>query len=205
MDKRTNKLRAFKINTLSGPRNVVFEVETELTNSVICESCPYFHLCNVMPYPGRLDEVKYENTDDSNDKTFMDFCNEVTLYAQELGIEPSIGDLRPKAGTIEENLSDIIDPYKKLAQDDNRYVKLSSVIDSICEGICPVYDPSHCNCGMSSNRFCILRTLFQNNVEESEPKQEEAAEGDKENRIGSEKVEEQHTAVEEIKEVDHEQ
>ena len=52
-------------------------------------------------------------------------------------------------------------------------VKLSSVIDSICDGICPVYDPSHCNCGMTSNRFCILRTLFQNKPEETEPSSDE--------------------------------
>lgn len=166
---RTNKLRAFKVNTPIGPRNVVFEVETELKNSVICENCPYFNICNELPYPGRLEGVTYEEGgDDDSDKTFMDFCNEVTLRAQDLKIDPDVGDLRPKEGTIEENLSDILDPYKKLAQDNNRYVKLSSVIDSICDGICPVYDPSHCNCGMTSNRFCILRTLFQNKPEEEE-------------------------------------
>ena len=171
---RTNKLRAFKVNTPIGPRNVVFEVETELKNSVICESCPYFNTCNVLPYPGRLEGADYEGmpVEDDKEKTFMDFCNEVTLLAQDLKVDPDIGDLRPKEGTIEENLSDVLDPYKRLAQDNNRYVKLSSVIDSICDGICPVYDPSHCNCGMASNRFCILRTLFQNKPEE---KSEEGA------------------------------
>lgn len=172
--RRTNKLRAFKVITPIGPRNVVFEVETELKNSVICENCPYFNVCNELPYPGRLEGVKYdEGGDDDSDKTFMDFCNEVTLLAQDLKVDPDVGDLRPKEGTIEENLSDILDPYKKLAQDNNRYVKLSSVIDSICDGICPVYDPSHCNCGMTSNRFCILRTLFQNKPEETEPSSDE--------------------------------
>ena len=107
-------------------------------------------MCNRLPHP---------EEPDNKEKSFMDFCYAMT---SDLEKGPAVGDYIPKEGTIEENLADIADPYKSFAQDEHAYVKLGTVIDTVCDEVCPDYDPSHCNCGIE-NKFCILRKLFKNN------------------------------------------
>ena len=149
MEEKSERLRVYKVNTPLGPRNLTFVQEKREENSVVCSFCPYYNVCNRLPHP---------ETPDNKDKSFMDFCYNVT---SDLEKGPSVGDFIPKAGTIEENIADIADPYKALAQDKHAYVKLSDVIDNVCADICPDFDPSHCNCGLE-NKFCILRQLYRN-------------------------------------------
>lgn len=149
-EKLSKRMRVYTANTPIGPRNITFVLELrEGKNGVVCNYCPYFHICNRLPHP---------ECPDSKDKTFMDFC-----YNKTSDIEngPETGDFIPKEGTIEENLADIADPYKSFATDEHAYVKLSTVIDNICSEVCPDFDPSHCNCSIE-NKFCLLRQLFKN-------------------------------------------
>ena len=150
MEEKSERLRVFKVNTPIGPRNLTYVYEKrEGDNFTICEFCPYFNLCGRLPHP-----EDPENTE----KTFMDFCYDAT---SDLDNGPAVGDFIPREGTIEENLADLADPYKKLAQDEHEYVKLSTIIDTVCADVCPEFDPSHSNCSVT-NKFCILRQLFKN-------------------------------------------
>lgn len=150
MEEKSEKLRVVTVNTPIGPRNLTFIHEKdESENFIVCEHCSYYNVCNRLPHP---------EEPENKDKSFADFCY---IQTSDLEKSPSSGDFIPKAGTIEENLTDLCDPYRDLALDNHSYVKLSDVIDTVCSDVCPDYDVSHCNCG-ASNKFCFLSQLFEN-------------------------------------------
>lgn len=143
------KMIVKSIETPKGVKNIEFLPELrEDENGMVCSACFYNKLCGKLPHPSFPDD---------KDKCFTDFCNNATNDLHTKG--PTQGDYIPKPGTIEENLSDVFDVSKVLVEH-GVYVKLGKVIDTVCSGVCPDYEPGHKKCS-SANSYCILSQLFK--------------------------------------------
>lgn len=122
----------------------------DIRNVCTCETCPYgIELCRYLIDPRYPTIIN---------RRFSDFCGTGNT---ELA---NFGDYVPVKGTLEDNLNDIEDFYKTLIRA-NPTVKLTDVIDKVCDGGCDMYKPDHSECTYSNN-FCILRNLFKNNGRE---------------------------------------
>ena len=159
-----NKLVKVKVKLPSGEeRFLVFRPINAPRDCTVCEICPYDKYCEHIPDPEKPDD---------KEQSFQDFCGRVdqTLYnAAEKGQE-FVSDVIPVDGTIEENLSDVLELNQALIKK-NPLVPLHKVIDTVCKDWCDKYEPSYCNC-TADNASCLLCSLFKNPKKEF-PKQEE--------------------------------
>ena len=120
-NKRINsKKLVLKVNLENGEtRDLTFVLESRLKNQLTCPFCPYDGVCDKLPHPEHL-----------NDKSisFADYCTEVEEMKRD-ETNTIVGGYVPQEGTIEENLSDVIDVNKVLTEK-KIYVPLDKVIDS---------------------------------------------------------------------------
>lgn len=121
-----------------------------------CEGiCPYSEICDKIPDP----------RDPKNaDLGFLDFCGSI---GEGDGNEDLI-DVIPVAGTVEENLKDVIGDVYQTIINGNKLVSIPSVIDEICPGWCDKYTEDHKNC-VASNKSCLLRGLLLKTNESDTP------------------------------------
>lgn len=160
--KQDSKIRVVNVDTPVGKRELTFVLELRRKNGSCCGLCPYEDVCGQLPHPGKLDDPVY---------SFADFCREA-LDPETTGSR----DFVPKLGTLEQNLSDVIDPFKILVEK-NRHFPLTTFIDHVCSGICADYDPEHTQCSCN-NKFCLLRDLFDINNKSHVSPDEVVSEGD---------------------------
>lgn len=146
-----NKLKRVKVDTPKGSRALVFRPVTNIpTGGLICDSeCPYCEICDKLPDP--------RNPKDDNFR-FIDFCGDIGMEYSNSNKDEG-GDLVPIEGTIENNLLDIFDNYQEILKS-NPMVKLSDVIDKLCQNWCDRYNEKHSNC-KSDYKLCIIRELFK--------------------------------------------
>lgn len=151
MSDEKKRVKTIKVETSLGERNLSFYLEKREgdDSSMSCKYCPYLNVCNELPHP----EASHKG------EAFTDFCWQISTGIEKKQLVE--GDYLPMPGTIEENLGDVADPFKKLATDNNRYVKLSKVIDSVCADVCPVYNPEHSECSGRVS-FCVLHSILDN-------------------------------------------
>lgn len=144
----TEKFRKVKIKTKLGDRYLTFKpVKVEdFENGYICETdCPYGEkIC------GRL---RNPEVPDDETQSFMDFCSNLDLEDKTMELYV------PIEGTLESNLFDLDDVNKELINN-RELVSVKEVIDSVCDGMCDLYDKTHCNCKMT-NPTCLLQDLFK--------------------------------------------
>lgn len=161
---KEEKYLKVKLEVEGKKRTILFRpvFEKELgENRDIClrtDICPYANglLCRLLKNPAKMNE---------EDSTFMDLCSNLEDYTRDKDKErvthpdDDVVAYVPIEGTLEENLSDV-DNYVQTLIKDRGYVKIGDVIDNICsDGLCGMYDPSHCNCD-STNEMCLLRSLL---------------------------------------------
>jgi len=146
------KLKKVKFTTEKGEtKELIFQPITEKlgTEEFACDKCcPYSQeVC------AKLRNPRKESDPNSS---FLEFCGELGLQE---GDDPEIINYVPAEGTIENNLWDIKTVFDTLMVP-NRFVRLSDVIDSVCQGSCPLYNKEHSRC-VESNDMCILQDLIK--------------------------------------------
>ena len=166
-NKRVNsKKLVLKVNLENGEtRELTFVQESRTKNQSTCPFCPYNNVCDKIPHPEKLQDPLLR---------FTDLCTKVEEVKRD-ETNTIVAGYVPQAGTIEENLADIIDINKYLTSK-KIYIPLDRVIDSVCADVCPLYTPDHSKCS-SKNQLCILSDLFAT-VEPKDPDPEPVAEGE---------------------------
>lgn len=179
-----NKLIKVKVKLPSGEeRFLVFRPINAPRDRYACEICPYDKYCVHIPHP---------EEPDNKELSFQEFCGSVdrSLIENSIARNPDNGngeedmneitsDAIPVEGTIEENLSDVIEINQELLKK-NPQVSLHKVIDTVCKDWCDKYEPSYCNC-TANNASCMLCGLFKNSKKEfpeSTTSEEQAENGD---------------------------
>jgi len=157
-NKRVNsKKLVLKVNLENGEtRELTFVQENRTKNQSTCPFCPYEKVCDKLPHPEKLQDPLLR---------FIDLCTSVEDVKRN-ETNAIVGGYIPQEGTIEENLSDIIDINKFLTEK-KLYVPLGQVIDAVCTDVCPLYTPDHSKCS-SKNKICILSDIFAT-VEPTDP------------------------------------
>lgn len=119
-----------------------------------CESCPYgTRVCTILKDPQHPDD-KYA--------TFQDYCGNLGNKEADPANQELVGGYYPVEGTIEDNLGDTEDVYQSLISK-NPYVKISDLIDRVCDGECSFYRKDHSLC-KKTNDLCLLQNVLKNNT-----------------------------------------
>ena len=161
-----------KVDTPKGERYLTFRhVQSLITkdgeNKVVgvdCDKqCPYGKICEFFPDPRHLGDKNY---------AFCDFCAD---SGKDIDAEGADGSLHtdelkayvPEERTIENNLGDVFPEITDIIQEKNPLIRLSTVIDGVCEGLCSMYNKEHTECNVC-NGLCLLHGLFTGIRKENE-------------------------------------
>lgn len=137
----------FKLQFKPGERFHNKQKEEEVS---ICDlDCPYSKLCGILPDPENMDHPEMR---------FCDLCTRVGDLA-ETAEDKEIRYCHPVEGTIENELGDVFPQILEIIKEKNPLLRLDTVIDRICPGMCAEYNKEHTNCGCK-NALCIMSDLF---------------------------------------------
>lgn len=156
-DEKTKRLRNVTKMTPRGEINITFrpviidENESEerknrlVTGYVCTEDCSYRQICPHLYDP---------RTEDKSGK-FVNFCNDLVSE------DTSLAEMVPVEGTLENNIEGIEDIYKQVLGE-NPLIKLDTIIDKLCPGMCSMYCKDHSMCRRDGNNYsCLLNSLFE--------------------------------------------
>lgn len=146
------KFKKVSIDTPNGKKILTFRPCEESTDFTVCDMyCPYGpNTCNRLRDPEHYEDKDY---------TFMDFCSSLGIK-ENSDVSKDAVNWVPVAGTLEENLSEFPEIFQELDRV-NPCVKIKDVIDSVCSGMCDMYDKEHSMCS-PNNQSCILIDLLKN-------------------------------------------
>jgi hypothetical protein len=147
------KIKRVKVSTEKGDRYLVFRPVTDKDVENVClEVCPYGEkICTALRDPRDPENPK---------RKFTDFCGNLGILEDDEDNDKTLKDYVPVRGTLEQALPDFDSIYQTIIKD-NGYVRVQEVIDSACDGFCPLYKEDHSECS-PKNTGCFLRGLLKN-------------------------------------------
>lgn len=119
------------------------------------KQCPYGKICEHFPDPRHIGDERY---------AFCDFCADSGKDLEKEGTDntENLDELKyyiPEEGTIENNLGDVFPSITDIILEKNPLCRVDTVIDSVCDGVCSMYNKAHSECKFE-NSMCLLRNLF---------------------------------------------
>lgn len=144
------KIKRIKVVTSNGDRYLVFRPVLDNHNEISCLSvCPYG--------PKICGSLRDPRDPENPDKTFLDFCGNLGIIDDEENKDYK--DYVPVEGTIEQVFPEYEDVYQNIIKE-NGYVRMTNVIDAVCDGVCGLYNDCHSACS-PSNGSCMLHSLLK--------------------------------------------